>query len=307
MTGVDFSNLLSLRIDKAYSGYLTNTEQNELAQEALIKVSQNIFKNLQTQNERDKLYSLIRTGQVFTPNASNQIYLNTSTSPNIPDYMDMFSVKAKFTEPIVVQASTNLTNSLPTTLLYVTNATNTSPIIVTVSTYNNLRTGDQLAINNINGNTAANGTFYVQQIGSFKVALYSDMNMQNPVSGNGTFANSPSSTIGRVFYKYCMRLQSSRKIDPYSTATVRVPRFEIADQVLKIYPNNLTCDEITCDYLKFPSVFVDVNDNSIDLLLTYPISLMYDVLDYTAKLFSEAFKDQELFNTSSNEAKNNEL
>lgn len=288
MTGQEFSNILDLRIDKAYSAFLTNTEKNRLAKEALIKQVQLIYKNLQTQDERDKIYSLIKSNQIFVP-VNDKIFLNSSGIPNIPDYMDLFTVKAKFTDSIIG--------------LTVKDASNTSPIVIKVSGQNNLRSQEQITFAGINGNFAANGTFFIKQISSFKVALYSDSNLTIPVSGNGTYIN--GGIIGRVFYKYCLQLTAQRKIDPYSAATVRVPRFEIADKSIKIYPSG--CQEITVDYLKNPDIFIDVTNNSIDLEKTYQINFLYDIANETANLFAQAFKDGELFQTSNIEGQKNNL
>lgn len=288
MVGTEFSAILDLKVDKAYSSFLTTTEKNRIVKEAIIKTLQLKYKELDEQGERDQLSAFIKTNQVFTP-SSNQVFLSNVGSPYISDYSNLFSVKAKFAQLIPGLA--------------ITNATNATPILVTFTGYNNIRTGEQLTISGVVGNPAANGTFYVNKINNNQFKLYSDKSLTTGVAGNGTYSS--GGTISRVFYNYCQPLVSDKKIDPYAQGTVRVPRFEIANQAIKIYPSDSTCSEISVDYLAIPSLFIDVSNGSTDIELTYPIDLLYDIADRFAQLFSESFKDGDLFQMSNFEIQKN--
>lgn len=288
MLGTEFSAILDLKVDKAYSAFLTSTEKNRLVKEATIKTIQTKYRELDDQGERDQLNAFIRTNQVFTP-INNQAYISNISAPAISDYSDLFAVKAKFTQ---------LINGLT-----ITNASNATTILVTFTGTNNLRTYEQITISGVVGNPAANGTFYIQRIKSNQFKLYSDKNLTLPVAGTGTYSS--GGTISKVFYNYCQPIVSDKKIDPYAQATVRLPRFEIADKAIKIYPLTSTCSEITVDYLSVPSVYIDVTDASTDLELTYPLDLLYDIADQYANLFSQNFKDSELFQTSNFEIQKN--
>lgn len=288
MTGQDFSQILDLKWDKTYSAFLTTTEKNRLIKEATVKTIQLKYKNLDEQVERDWLNAFIKTNKVFAP-VSNQVYISAVGTPVISDYSDLFAVKAKF-----IQLISGLT---------ITNATNASTILITFTGTNNLRSYEQITITSVGGNTAANGTFYLQKIKANQFKLYSDKSLTTPVAGNGAYTS--GGTISRVFYNYCLPLVSDKKIDPYAQGTVRVPRFEIADQVIKIYPLTETCTEISADYLANPNTYIDSSDNVINIELTYPLDLLYDIADQTANLFAQSFKDSELFTTSNFELQKN--
>lgn len=288
MTGSDFSLLLDQKVDKAYSAFYTNSEKNRLIKEATIKTIQSIYRSLDDQEERDKLFSFIKTNSVFIP-INNQIYLTTTNNPNIPDYSNLFSVKAKFEKELFD--------------LEIIGATNNSPITLTIKGQNNLRTYEHISVKNVNGNMAANGSFYIKKIGKDRLELYNDINLQSPSSGNGVYTS--GGNIYRIYYNYCETYFSDRKIDVFTTPTVSKPRFEIANTLLKIYPQEHYCSEITVDYLSVPSVFIDVTNNSFDIEQVYPIDLLYNISDVYSNLFAQSVKDAELFNTSSFEIQKN--
>jgi len=291
MTGVEFGEILDLRIDKGYSAFLTPIEKNRIIREATIRAIVGYYNKLGTQSDRDSLTTFIKTGIVFSL-SGNQISTITTGSPSVTDYDSVFAVKAKFNEQLYG--------------LTISGATNTNPIIITVGGNNNLRTGELISIDNIIGNPAANGTFYIKKIKSTQFSLYTDMFLQTTVSGNGDYVS--GGTISRVFYNYCLPIVSDKKIDPYAKATVRIPRFEIADTYIKITPSEYVCNEITMDYLVTPSTaqLIDVTNAVINYENIYPIGLLYDIANSAANLFAQAFKDGELFSTSNFEAKKNE-
>lgn len=290
MTGVEFSNILDLRIDKGYSAFLTNLEKNRIIKEATVKACKMIYKDLSTEKYKDTLASFINTNKVFSL-SSNTIYTTTIGSPNIPNYNFVFSVKAKFIQLLQTLA--------------ITNASNASTITITFTGVNNLRTGELIKIAGVLGNTNANGTYYIQKINSLQFKLYTDEFLTIPVSGNATYTS--GGTISRVFYNYCLPLYSDKKIDPYAIGTVRIPRYEVADNRIKITPTNYSCDEITIDYLSSPSgqQIIDVTDSTFDLEKYYQIDFLYMIADEAANLFAQSFKDNELFSTSNFEINKN--
>lgn len=73
--------------------------------------------------------------------------------------------------------------------LFVTNATNATPIVVTTSKAHPFIDSNQVTINGVGGNTAANGTFYVDSLTSTTFALYSDSGLTTPVAGTGAYTS----------------------------------------------------------------------------------------------------------------------
>ena len=73
--------------------------------------------------------------------------------------------------------------------LSVSSATNASPIVITAPG-DSLSNGQVVSIAGVQGNTAANGQFYVKVTGysSGQFALYQDVNLTQPVQGNGVYS-----------------------------------------------------------------------------------------------------------------------
>lgn len=69
----------------------------------------------------------------------------------------------------------------------ITGATNDSPIRLTIADHQ-LADGDAITVASVLGNTAANGTRYVDVINAKEVDLYSDAGLTTEVAGNGTYA-----------------------------------------------------------------------------------------------------------------------
>lgn len=287
MTGLEFSNIFDLKIDKAYSGFLNPTKKNRLFKEALVLSIENKYKDLQSQKSYDEITMLIKTNQPFAP-VSNQVSLIT-TGTLVTDYEHLLAIKAKFL------------TSMPG--LTVTGATNTTPIILSVNALNVLRTGNSIVVSGVFGNSAANGTHFLKRISRKKFELYSDITLLTPVAGNGNYVS--GGTIQLVNYNYCRKYYSDQKISTLGIPTVDAPKFEITQNLIKIYPLEYSCSEVNMDYIKKSSVFITSTDNVIDLEDTYPVKFLYYVSDVASQLFSESIKDQELFQTSTFETKTN--
>lgn len=207
----------------------------------------------------------------------------------IDDYMHLLTIKTKFTQII--------------TNINITDASKQTPVIITVDKQNNLRTGEEIEIKSVIGNTAANGVFFIKKLNSKKFSLFSDKKLTTSISGDNPYVS--GGTISRVFYNYCKPFFSDRKIGVYGQPTVSNPKFEIADNFIKLYPLDETAEEITIDYISKDIVLIDVNDNKTDLELFYPEKFLFYIMTVAAELFSESIKDQELLQTSLTETQIN--
>lgn len=225
--------------------------------------------------------TVIGSSGVYTANTGTFTYATM-----IPDYWHILAIKALFSQRIYD--------------ITITGASNTSPISITLASYNKLRTGDKITISGVLGNTNANGTFYIKKTNNFKVALYSDINLQNPVVGNGAYTS--GGIISEVVYRYCTPYISSAKIGFLNIPNITMPSYEIADDYLKIYPQEQICSEVTIDYIKTPDKVIDVTDNVTDLTLYYPEKFIYAIINQAAILFAQEVRDTELFQESSQEA-----
>lgn len=206
-----------------------------------------------------------------------QYSANFTTSKMVYDYMHLFACKAKFLTPCndVTISSTAIG----------------SPIRVTTKYISSLRTGDKIDTSGFSVATA-NGSFYVKVINSKQFDLYSQYD-GNTFSGpsSATTAGTAQGVVSRETYNYTTPVYSDRKIDAFGW-DVNSPGIETANKRLKIYPLNRTCPEITLDYMKVPTSFVDVNDNVLDLDLVYSGKFMYLVVATAADLYATPSHDQ---------------
>lgn len=72
---------------------------------------------------------------------------------------------------------------------FLTGATNATPIVCTTETAHGLSDGDQVVLDGVSGNTAANGTHYVDVTSSTTFRLFSDAGLSSGVAGNGAYDN----------------------------------------------------------------------------------------------------------------------
>lgn len=234
------------------------------------------------------------TFSVSSPGASGvytsggEVY---SRDKQIVDYMRLLSIKAKCLELL--------------TGVYVTSATNTSTIKVTLSAKTNIRTGMQIKLVGVNGNGAANGTFYVKQLSSSVYELYTDEGLTSPVAGTGTFTSSVSSTVYSVWNNYCTPQFSSRKISSLSRPSAARPMYDDSSVSITILHNASQCTDVEIDYVRIPPVDIDVLNSSTDLSLIYPQKFLYSIADAFAVEYSQGSKDDMLYKTASVESSKN--
>lgn len=192
----------------------------------------------------------------------------------VTDYMHLYAVKCKYSEPVTQR---------------IVATSGISPISIRYSNKTQIRTGMQITLSGML-NANANGTWYVRQINNTVYDLYTDAALTIPSTG-GTTTSAVQGATSILWYEYAKPSFSDRKIDPYEQAQANLPQYESAGKFLKFYPRNLTCSEITMDYIKVPQIFIDVADSTIDLSLYYPDKYLYWIIDQAIKLFSTPLRD----------------
>jgi len=200
----------------------------------------------------------------------------------IADYLHQLTIKATFSA--LLEGIT------------ITNATPTTPIVVTLNTASRLRDKDQVTLA---GNTVANGTWYVKQLNKKKYALYTDILLQTASTGSGVATS--GGTVTSIYTNYCTPYFSDRKISSYGRPSLTMPKFEDSAKSIKFYPSDYVCSSIAIDYIKLPSVNIDVADTVIDLSYVYNDEFLYRCADYVAKQFAISVKDTELYQETSTE------
>lgn len=292
-TGNELKRIFDLRSDNAYTDYFDTAKYNRFFKQALIYASEAIYKQLTDQKDYDSLRGMIKVNRTFTP-LNNVVYIDPSSAavPNIPDYFHLLAVKCQFNELLV-----RVTFSA---------ATNTSPVKVTLSGLNNIRTGDILFITGAIGNTNVNGLRYIKKINSKLAYLYLDKDFTIPVVGNGVYVAN-SATVYRYWYEYAQRWFSDRKLSIYDEPTPSDPCFEQDDNGVNptrfiFQPTAVNCNEITIDYLTLPPFDIDVADATTDLERWYDRNLLLETVSQACMLAGQTTRDEALLVTSSQQA-----
>jgi len=287
MVGTEFDEIFQNKIDEQFSGFTNPEKKRQVFKEAIILAIEEKYRQLDVQKEYDELSTVIKTEETFIP-VNNAIFTKGTTTPVISDYEHLLAVKSKYI------INTNLT---------ITGASRETPIVITISEQNNLRSKEQVEIANVTGNTNANGTHFIKKISSKKIALYSDKNLTTPIASNAQYIS--GGKVSRIFYNYCKPHLSDRKIGIYGEPTTTNPKFEIATNQIKFYPVEETTTEITLDYITKATVFIDPEDNTIELEDTYSFKFLLHVANIAARLVAETLRDQELLQTSILETQTN--
>ncbi len=274
-TGADFKKIYERKIDKSFSTYYNDAKLNELFKEALITSIERKYRDYDQQKEMDEISSVIKTEQIFTP-LNNIINVTGNSLPIIGDYRHLLNLKARFDKLI------------PSDIIAATNA---SPIVIDVDSINNLRTTEKVFIENVVGNTNANGVFFIRNLNRTKFELYQDEQLTQPVIGNAPYIS--GGKIHRVHENYAEVNQPDQKAGSYGNPKEDTPKYEMTQNQIKIHPLNAVCKQITVDYVTTITVFIDVNDAVIDLEVTYPFKFLTFVASVATGLFMEEQMNQE--------------
>jgi hypothetical protein len=167
-----------------------------------------------------------------------------------------------------------------------------TPVRMTLDWYSRLRTGSMISVSaqaSIGNDAVVNaGTMYVKKINDFQFDLYTDAALQSGVAGDGEYTS--GARLHEVFNEYAKPLYPVTKISKFNTATLEFPRYENADNQIKIYPSD-TVQTVTMDYLREPDVDINVSDTTIDLELYYSASFLYYLVDVAMGLYAQQARD----------------
>ncbi len=364
-TGATLSSYFDVKVNAAYTGYLDNTKKNRLFKDALISLTERIYKADYDIKQWDEITYVTRTNVAYLPTAN---ILNTSnlqvvsvaigsattfvittgvahgltagqtvTIAGVAGSLTMNTANSTTVVTSVTSATVFVITVLSATGVYTANtgtvvtpstvsdywhllaiktlfntpiynlevdgATNKTPILVTFNKRSIIRTGSIINISGVLGNTAANGTWYARVMNDFSILLYSDVNLQTPSVGNGSYVSGGTVTI--VNNNIATAYTSTMKQGVLNEPTPQDPGFEIADNKIKIYPLTQPCASVSLDYIRVPSVVIDVADAVTDLTLYYPEKYLLAVINEAATMYAIMKRDMELLQTESNEQQKN--
>lgn len=273
-SGATFWLDLQQKYGKDYSAYYDNASANAVIAEAIVKCVEKKYSDLTSEKRTDELFTLIRTNVAYTP-VSNQVSLTTVAT----DYLHLLALKATFEYQIS----------------NVTDATNQTPIVLTLNTLNNLRDGEQIIVSGVLGNTNANGTRFVKKLyddflyNKFTYQLFSDAKLTIPIAGNGTYTSGGTAT--KVLSGWTKKKNSYRKISVFGEPTLTDAFWEISGGVITILPTTENCTSVAIDYVKKITVPIDVANTTTDLELSYSKPMLYAIADETAMIIGEQSRD----------------
>ena len=281
--GTEFNNIIDLKVDQAYTGYFSSGKKNRIIQEAINKAIEVKVATNDRIQVQDDLFGIFKTNSIFTP-TTNTLDLIVGGAA-MTDYHHVMNVKAKY-----VVAFTGVS---------VISATATNPLRITLSSEVNLRDGEGVVISGVNAQ--ANGTRYVKRYKNDLFGLYADARLTTPIVGVSSFTGTGS--ISRIIYNDAFDMKSNRKFSELNEPTVNDPYFEVANTVMKIYPLDQVCSEVMIDYISVP-VYIDVTNNTTDLLGIYSLRFIYFIADETARLMGMSMRDDMLIMQSQSEITN---
>lgn len=275
-TGADFDALLDIKTDTAYTGYFSSAKKNLIIQEAITKAVEFKVATNDRIQVQDDLFGIFKSNTVFTPiNNEVDIRVSALNTTGIDDYHHIMNMSAKF---IILFQSVDIVAASATT-----------PLRLTISRDVNLRSGESVLIAGVNAQ--ANGTRYVKRLRNDLFELYSDQYLTTPIVGTSTTVGA-TPTISRIIYNDAYNMKSNRKFSELNAPSVYKPFYEVADTVLKIYPNRV-CSEIKIDYISVPA-YIDVTDSTDDLLEVYSFRFIQFIADETARLMALSMRDDAL-------------
>lgn len=164
-----------------------------------------------------------------------------------------------------------------------------TPIKITLDKRTYLRTGDQVFITGIGGNTNANGTFYLRQANETQYFLYTDATLSTPAVGNGT--QTGTGVLSQIITSTLKFKRSQEKGWVFGEPSVQNPYFQQSKLLIKILPTNQVCDQLTLDYIIKPPAFANTLNNTIDLSDHYPDFFQYRWISETGKLINLSMRD----------------
>lgn len=169
------------------------------------------------------------------------------------------------------------------------NAAGGSTPYISFSRSNPIREGSKVRISSTTGLSGMDGDFYLGKRGASSFYLYTDVERTTVPTVTGTYAGGALARL--LISEVATKLVSDRRISSSYTPDEWMPKYGIDSNGWNIYPLNVSCESMACDYMRKPDVFINCADTSIDLELTYTFRLLMRVKDEMVKMFFERMRE----------------
>ncbi len=197
----------------------------------------------------------------------------------IMDYMHSLTIRANFNQTIKEAGSV--------ASVYI----GSDYVKITFKQTHNIRPQELITISGVSG------TGTVTDLNDdWNISRYDDYSIWISTSVTGTVSSVKNIAVSQYFYEYCKYNYSDRKIGVFGIPKVSEPSYEDGNDLIKIYPLDEICDEITIDYLARPQVYIDFSDTTLtnfDWGTRYPEKFLYYVIDYAANIVYSFIRDTE--------------
>lgn len=261
MTGLELYGIFKRKTNSSYSQALSTTQQSAILNEGLIKVVEDIYRNGKSDYQTDQVRAIISTEYPVTV-AANKVDLT-----DIANFNHFLTIRYTIQD-----------NTFKATLTNILLNSGTSTRII-LSRPSSLRSEEQITLTN----SVCDGTYYVKQLNETVYELYTDEALLTPFYNGVPYNN--VGTIKRVIKTYATEEPSSEKISVLNESTIYYPKYQLADNFIKLYAGTSTIISAELDYITTLPLMIDVTDIADDLLVYYPQELLYSAMDKAAYLF----------------------
>jgi hypothetical protein len=155
-----------------------------------------------------------------------------------------------------------------------------------------LRDGERIIFNQVASSITApivNSEAYIKRVSEFKYELYSDEHLISPLAIAGSYSR--GTTVKEIEYSYGKYYPSDRRISHLGLPTIEEPKYNQSDNFFKVFPSEHTCDKVKVDYIRRPTIAINVTDTILDLENFYSDTLMNRLTDEAVKMFYQQVRD----------------
>jgi len=174
--------------------------------------------------------------------------------------------------------------------LYVEKTTNNSPVKVTFNKPSKIRDGSCIQISGYAPNGVINTVAYCKMISKKSFKLYQDKTFNVPISSTTT-TDIDGGTVTYIHKdKVMVKRKENEDINELKKPSYSNPAYDVASDCIIVQPLG-ACEEVKIQYIKEPTILIDVNDKTIDLTEFYTMKFLYRLVNEAALMMALELRD----------------